>query len=389
MDVVDAFRDRDTRDELGIGIIRDSIADLLFPGTTTLMTRARYFLFAPWIYTRLESRRTASADIESVTRNREVGLINALLASGETDGVIGRDARERLQRLPGSIYWQGLGVWGIRLYPDSQSSYYRSLDSYYAARDAAPEYAGDEDVWRAATPNWHPGLPKIPYDFPIGMNLRLTREEADYLKDRLRGRVGDSLLSWLVTNSPEPTDGVPYVWEHPLASQFEDSHTEQLLHARNFSETILGAAILYNLMLAQKRVADDQAEKVADFEGRWNDWVALMEDGAKRLNGWKRRDFWAMADRASSIRPQTRRFVDTWLDAAISTPSTLADDPKFRTLIRDRETSLKGALARLANQRALDMWGGFSGAQQLDFRWGTSQLIINDIVEGLAGGNDA
>jgi hypothetical protein len=35
-----------TRDELGIGSVRDAFAELLFPGTGAIMTRARYFLLA-------------------------------------------------------------------------------------------------------------------------------------------------------------------------------------------------------------------------------------------------------------------------------------------------------------------------------------------------------
>ena len=31
-------------DELGIGVIRDAYADLLFPGVSTLQTRAKYFV---------------------------------------------------------------------------------------------------------------------------------------------------------------------------------------------------------------------------------------------------------------------------------------------------------------------------------------------------------
>ena len=50
LDVVDLFKEQNTRDELGIGAIRDAVADLLFPGTGTVQTRARYFLFIPWIY---------------------------------------------------------------------------------------------------------------------------------------------------------------------------------------------------------------------------------------------------------------------------------------------------------------------------------------------------
>jgi len=41
MEVIDLFREEETRDELGLGTIRDAFADLLFPGTSTIQTRAR------------------------------------------------------------------------------------------------------------------------------------------------------------------------------------------------------------------------------------------------------------------------------------------------------------------------------------------------------------
>ena len=35
------FKESETRDELGIGAIRDSISDQLFPGTSVIQTRLR------------------------------------------------------------------------------------------------------------------------------------------------------------------------------------------------------------------------------------------------------------------------------------------------------------------------------------------------------------
>ena len=86
-DVLDLFREQETRDELGIGQIRDAFADLLFPGTTTIMTRARYFLFVPWIYLRLEQNRVPAARVLARLREEENRLTKTLLASGESDGV--------------------------------------------------------------------------------------------------------------------------------------------------------------------------------------------------------------------------------------------------------------------------------------------------------------
>ena len=36
-------------DELGLGAIRDGFADYFFPGTSTVQTRAKYFIIVPYI----------------------------------------------------------------------------------------------------------------------------------------------------------------------------------------------------------------------------------------------------------------------------------------------------------------------------------------------------
>ena len=51
------FQVRETRDELGLGAVRDSFADQMFPGTSTIQTRLRYMLFVPWMYRRFEEDR--------------------------------------------------------------------------------------------------------------------------------------------------------------------------------------------------------------------------------------------------------------------------------------------------------------------------------------------
>ena len=42
------------------GSVRDAFADMLFPWTSTIMTRARYFLLIPWTYQDLERSRVKS-----------------------------------------------------------------------------------------------------------------------------------------------------------------------------------------------------------------------------------------------------------------------------------------------------------------------------------------
>src|SRR5207247_997782 len=86
LDVISLFRERDTRDELGLGVIRDAFADLLFPGTSTIQTRARYFLLVPWVYQRLEKKKVRSVEIGERARREELELIDHLADSDDPDG---------------------------------------------------------------------------------------------------------------------------------------------------------------------------------------------------------------------------------------------------------------------------------------------------------------
>jgi hypothetical protein len=132
LDVVDLFTEHDTRDELGIGSVRDAFADMLFPGTSTIMPRARYFLLVPWAYQSLERRHVRSAEIATRARQAELNLVEPIERSDDNDGNIGKLAKTTLKRLPSSVYWQGLSVWGIRSFRGAQVQYHRSLDRYYA-----------------------------------------------------------------------------------------------------------------------------------------------------------------------------------------------------------------------------------------------------------------
>src|SRR4051812_11558260 len=102
LEIVDLFRDKGTLDELGFGSIRDAFSDHFFPGTSTLYTRARYFLFVPWIYLRIERDGVPAGGLEARARRDQAALANALGRGGEGDaqGVIGIQAGEALQRTP-------------------------------------------------------------------------------------------------------------------------------------------------------------------------------------------------------------------------------------------------------------------------------------------------
>jgi hypothetical protein len=82
----------------------------------------------------------------------------------------------------------------------------------------------------------------------------------------------------------------------------------------------------------------------------------------------------------------TREFINSWLDAVIDgNPEAVVRDKKMRERIRKRERQLKGPLARLENDRALERWGGASSAEALDFRWNRpTRSFLRDLKTALA-----
>lgn len=119
LDILSTFKEHETRDELGIGVIRDAFSDMLFPGTSVIQTRARYFLFVPWIYKSLEEKKVLSSKIERRARDEEVRLIYALLESNDTNGVIGKEAKKTSSGFQAISIGRGLkpGVSGSVLTP--------------------------------------------------------------------------------------------------------------------------------------------------------------------------------------------------------------------------------------------------------------------------------
>ena len=109
------FNQPGSRDEMGLGTIRDAFSNLLFPGTNTAQTRLRFSLIVPWVYRALERERMPRGDFWRLGRERELDVLEHLWATTE-DGVYGRRSRRRLKGLPS--WYFGLGdAWGCGCAP--------------------------------------------------------------------------------------------------------------------------------------------------------------------------------------------------------------------------------------------------------------------------------
>lgn len=388
LDVIQQFRERTTRDELGLSGIRDAFADYLFPGTSTIQTRARYFLFTPWLYLTLERKRISSATATAWIRAAETKLIQPLAQSDDPRGTIGRIAQANVQRLPSSVYWQGLSTWGIRLFTGSQDEYHRGLDRFYEDADRHDrrrgEFAG-ESLHAARQSNWDPHIPPPSPEFPKVASFALTKAEAAYLCDQILRNCDKSFMAELLRR--RVVDDVDMAWELPGIRHFPGHLKDRLLHARNFSEIIHGAALLYNLLIAEKAEA---AEKVVDYRQQLDVWWDTKFFARRReFEEWDLSQFWQLLERQNPhIHQRARKFVESWIELAKAANdcAQVTQGTKCRQLVGDRERQLKGPLARLDNSRARELWligGGAAGAGQLDFRWRAARGILSDILQGL------
>src|SRR5207237_1377168 len=158
--------------------------------------------------------------------------------SDDNEGNIGKLAKTTLKRLPSSVYWQGLAVWGIRCFPGAQVQYHRSLDRYNAQLAHHRARAAERDIEHddLVSPNWHAGLVQATDAFPTSCALSLIRHEAEYLAERisLSPACTGSLLRELVAHRKRSAD-VDFPWEHPRCGELPPKLREILDHAQNLS----------------------------------------------------------------------------------------------------------------------------------------------------------
>lgn len=365
--LIDLFKQPEARDELGLGTIRDALSDVLFPGTSTIQTRLRYMLFIPWIFLDAQSRKLSQADRVRVCRDLEIQLSFALLNGGETDGVIGREAGDSLKRLPSSVYWAGLATWGIRLQGGTARMYLSH----------GPEWLSDRDhlLWSAV-------MPKAPPDFLKSSQFQLSTEEADFFRGRLAAEVSGTLLGELSNTGERFAVDWPWELHHPAISK----RSIQILdHARRYALVMNGAALLYNLMLAERAKVRPSAKVHGEAEGLVDaysqdltTWAVEME--ANDFDTWNLSELFSIVGQTNHrLSGLTRTFVESWTRQAIAAPHEIISSDSARLLLVSRE-SRKKSKSRLSQDAPLDRWSGASGANRMNFRWNIARSYLEDMA---------
>ncbi|MFC7527591.1 DUF6361 family protein [Actinoplanes sp. GCM10030250] len=371
-ELLNMFSEHESRDELGIGQVRDAFGDMLFPGTSTLHTRARYLLIVPWCVDQAERRagRGKQADTDSVERK----VIQVLKAAGATDGLIGRRASTGVKTLPSTIYRSALRHYGI--------------DSEWITTEASGIEAGE--LTDRAWGRWPATLPPPGPGFPDDLaGLELTAEEAGWLRETIMASVPGTLLEHLLKQGSKPDADMWAPWLDAAVAGAPSDPATALEHARCFSTCLHGAALLYNLILTEEyEQAGHTGIEFYDYRDALAGWAEQMTE----VSTWDRADMWA---RLISVNPRiaanatARRFIDTWIDLVLDgDPEQAADDQELRALVTRREKAVKKTQSRLLNGTLLRTWTGASGTRQLVFRWPQVRRMLIDIHEG-TGSPDA
>jgi len=380
--LIKAMQDTGTRDELGLGTVRDFFSNRFFPGIIVIQTRARYFLLIPWIYSELEQEGVSSAKIEGKGREREVWLMDELKAGGETTGIIGGAAGKNIMRLPSDIYWPGLCTWDIfqpgKVNYATRDLYHASLDEIYRRRKSESRDEADEVIYSDNLETWHHSLPDPPDDFMDETTFRLTRAEAEFLKERIQDNCSGKLLEFFVSNQVPDLGTVPYLWETGL--ELPSDIAKQVDYAERFSLLMHGSQILYNIYVSRLMGEGYDYEWISEV---MDEWFQEYRNILAVRGDWSPESLPGIGAR---VDRRTSRFCREWHGIASSLSEwteLLEPGHKAVNLIHGREHYLKGNRARMVSQEARDRWNGSSGMSRLDFRWRVARNIISDIVEGL------
>ena len=381
-----ALDEPSTLDPLGLGSIRDAFSDLIAPGTSTIHTRLRYFLFIAWICQRIEKSDTTATQFASRLRNDEATLIKCLIDGNEKNGVQGYTSGIKLKRMPSSAYWGGLRIWGIRKRDWSIADYGRNITRLRASKKAD---GADETINNSLTTIWN-DMPKAPENFlEGGIEFKLTSEEAQFIIQQIRESNPKSLLAFLCKN-PRLASDTDFPWEINQDS-LPDDLKKLLFDAQNVSELTLGPQLVYNLLVARRagtELGRDVDDDVAYQLERLKDWAETISSRQDELVEWAKQlnVLWVELGTNANIPKRASDFVTKMIHLALENPHKFAEDPDCQNLVRQREFDLKNNRSRFKNLEALKEWKspGFGG--QLSYRWRITASYLSDLADARESG---
>lgn len=386
-----------TLDELGFGVIRDALADKFFPATSTIMTRARYFILVPSIYLHVLSQGDSGEKAKRKCHRLEKNLRKTLIDNHSIE--IWR--KEEVKRYPASIYWAGVRRLGI-CNPEvgSQDNYFTFLDAYHRSqngmRDDDQNAHGSDlgvDLWHSEFMELFDGgqipSPDASGWFPNSLSFDMTTVESEYLRSRFTHAETESVVANAFKKGTFAKADYPWEWDYPSAL------SKEIDHAKHFSMLAKLATLLYFHLLNRKRIANGKTaceEDLVQAVTLW--WNTCREPFAN----WNVDAFISWTVQANICRGSDEMFFKKLhkLFSEANSPTEFMEAKQLSDLIELREKDKRPNKRRLIPGRFQDEWelrnqrsGYFSSSKHLpfhlDFRSGIASQIIGDIFDGLQG----
>lgn len=378
LDVINLLSEQGAVDELGIGIVRDAFANYFFPGTSTIQTRAKYFLIVPYVLREAVDGRYGK-DVNRVLRaidsaEKDCG-IRLLEADPKAEGVIGTRVLPKgwVARKPSDIYWNGIRTYGIFCdyglsIPEYVSLALKLKEQQSVVRlgnrndDAEENEKDDSDAGDIGNIRfWN--LPIYHDDWRENLSIELTKEESFYLDRQIQKSTKGTLLEYVLKNHIDLNKYDSFGSLTTELSRMVDAELADMMKlACDFNNLVYMARIRYNVMLSEGE--NDEAV---------NEWNRIQQDIRRRAKV----DLDVVFAKLKLFNAHTKGFLHGIQEAFISSDIALADE-----LIRKRELRLKGAgRAKLSRTKEFDH-SKWIGGRELDYRFSNARRILNDIYAG-------
>lgn len=378
-------------DELGVGIVRDSISDLLYPGTSVLHTRAKYYILIPELFKKaMNSGLTTGSEVRRLIDSDQDAIARVLRRAIDEEtgtkaaGIIGGRSDRAVKMKPTRIYWNALRTTGILCnsalsYDDACSAVagYNKRKQNIEFKKETDDDGGDAaDALSSSFTLFNAPCRQTIDQYMQSPTLYLSKDEALYLNDQfLRVPImKNTLMEYcLKTNTSFLEVSLNDINE---MTNMSEELRNRLELAKEFANFIYGAYTVYNLLFWENggEYATEEAKK--NIESRYAEWKQVniglphREEILKLVNGHEH------------YKAALRDFL-VHFEAAVNANTTDLCSDEEKTLVKARERSCKREKAKIGR----DYPFGEIQTVPMNYRHGTGQTIISDILKGLEKDN--
>ncbi len=401
-DVLSVLGGRGVMDELGIGVIRDTFSDAMFPGISTLHTRPKYFFILSRIireYCELPDQKRQKLDLGQHLDKEELWcrqqLATRYAEQENVTGIIGISLSGRedrnVKQLPSTMYWTGLRTFGLVRSDLSRGQFIREHSGKKTLREVlahTSKLKGDDED---ADAHDLPPVCRLPSEededhYWQKLAITLTATEAEFLKDQIIARRPKSLLA-VILNNPKAVKAVARLPRNasfeklmtlPFMQELKDDTLQKtVLLARDFWRILRGAHIRYNMLLHER------FGQPGSYDSLWDEWQREMR--AFDWQSWDIDFIWHLVElHQSKLRGHTKTFIKSWSEIA----EHGADADYIDELVIRQERANKGKRARLrpgAKNQKIKKW---TGIDVINYRFAQVRTLIEDVARGMSGEAD-